>query len=67
MVSFHGFYLTRGHYSKNSSTTLHDYATGRVSWFAHRTKCGTGHNWSGTLAGAEFNMLDELLGKMFFL
>ena len=28
------FYLTRGHYSNNSSATLHDF----TSWFAHRTK-----------------------------
>ena len=28
IASFDGFYLTRGHYSKNSSATLHDYITG---------------------------------------
>ena len=63
MASFDGFYLTRGHYSNNSSATLHDYATGKVAWFTHRTKRGTGHNWSGTSAGAEPDMLDKLLGK----
>ena len=62
MASFDGFYLTRGHYSNNSAT-LHDYATGKVAWFTHQTKRGTGHNWSGTLAGSEPNMLDKLLGK----
>ena len=32
-ASFDGFYLTRGHYSNNSSTTLHDYATGSIAWY----------------------------------
>ncbi len=63
MASFDGFYLTRGHYSNNSSATLHDYASGKVAWFAHRTKRGSGHNWCGTSAGAETDMLDDLLGK----
>ena len=63
ITSFDGFYLTRGHYSNNSSATLHDYSTGKVAWFAHRTKRGPGHNWSGTSAGTETDMLDELLGK----
>ncbi len=63
MASFDGFYLTRGHYSNNSSATLHDYSTGNIAWFAHRTKRGPGHNWTGTSAGAETDMLDELLGK----
>lgn len=63
MASFDGFYLTRGHYSNNSSATLHDYISGKVAWFAHRTKRGSGHNWCGTSAGAETDMLDELLGK----
>ena len=56
--------LTRGHYSNNSSATLHDFSTGKIAYFAHRTKRGPGHNWSGTSAGAEANMLDELLGKV---
>ena len=63
VASFDGFYLTRGHYSNNSSATLHDYSTGKVAWFAHRTKRGPGHNWTGTSAGAEPDMLDEVLGK----
>ena len=37
-ASFDVFCMTRGHYSNNSSTTLHDHFTGRVAWFAHRTK-----------------------------
>ena len=63
-ASFDGFYLTRGHYLNKSSATLHDFSTGKIAYFAHRTKRGPGHNWSGTLAGAEANMLDELLGKV---
>ena len=63
-ASFDGFYLTRGHYSNNSSATLHDFSTGKIAYFAHRTKRGPGHNWSGTSAGAEADMLDELLGKV---
>ncbi len=63
MASFDGFYLTRGHYSNNSSATFHDYSTGNIAWFAHRTKRGPGHNWTGTSAGAEPDKLDELLGK----
>ena len=62
-ASFDGFYLTRGHYSNNSSATLHDYSTGNIAYFTHRTKRGPGHNWAGTSAGAEADMLDELLGK----
>ena len=62
-ASFDGFYLTRGHYSNNSSATLHDHFTGRVAWFVHRTKRGPGHNWNGTSGGAEADMLDEVLGK----
>ena len=63
-ASFDGFYLTRGggHYSNNSSVTLHDFSTGKIAYFAHRTKRGPGHNWSGTSAGAEADMLDELPG-----
>ncbi len=52
MASVDGFYLTRGHYSNKSSATLHDYSTGNIAWFTHRTKCGPGHNWTGTSAGA---------------
>ncbi len=63
MASFDGFYLTRGHYSNNSSATLHDHLTGKIAYFCHRTKKGPGHNWSGTSGGAEADMLDELLGK----
>ena len=63
-ASFDGFYLTGGHYSNNSSATLHDFSTGKIAYFAHRTKRGPGHNWSGTSAGAEADMLDELLGKV---
>ena len=51
VASYDGFYLTRGHYSNNSSAYLHDYATGDVAWFKHRTKRGQGHNWQGNLAG----------------
>ena len=47
-ASFDGFYQTRGHYSNNSSATLHDFSTGKIAYFAHRTKRGPGHNWSGT-------------------
>ena len=35
-----------------------------IAYFAHRTKRGPGHNWSCTSAGAEADMLDELLGKV---
>ena len=61
---FDGFYLTQGHYSNNSSATLHDLSTSKIAYFAHRTKSGPGHNWSSTSAGAEADMLDELLGKV---
>ena len=64
VASYDGFYLTRGHYSNNSSGTLHDYTTGGVAWFTHRTKRGNGHNWEGTSNGAEGNMFDELLKKV---
>ena len=63
MASFDGFYLTRGHYSNNSSATLLDYSTANIAYFYHRTKKGPGHNWSGTSGRAEADMLDELLGK----
>ena len=63
VTSYDGFYQTRGHYSNNSSTTLHDYHTGNIAWFTHRTKRGPGHNWEGTSAAAEGDMLDDILGK----
>ena len=63
VASYDGFYLTRGHYSNNSSATLHDYKTGKIAWFVHRTKRGSSHNWEGTSAGAEGDMFDEVLKK----
>ena len=63
VASYDGFYLTRGHYSNNSSGTLHDYITGNIAWFTHRTKRGNGHNWEGTSNGMEGSMFDELLNK----
>ena len=64
VASFDGFYLTRGHYSNNSSATLHDYLNGEIAWFTHRTKRGSGHNWEGTSNGAEGDMFDEILGRV---
>ena len=64
MTSFDGFYLTRSHYSNNSSATLHDYSTGKIAWFTHRTKRGPWHNWTGKSAGAETDMLDELQSRV---
>lgn len=64
VASFDGFYLTRGHHSNNSSATLHDYRTGNIAWFCHRTKRGPGHNWEGTSGGAEGHMFEEILGKV---
>ena len=64
VASYDGFYQTRGHYSNNSSATLHDYKTGNIAWFTHRTKRGEGHNWQGTSGGAEGDMLNEVLGKV---
>ena len=60
-VSFNGFYLTRGHYSNNSSATLHDVACDKIAWFGHRTKQIPGANWHGTSSGAEGDMLREIL------
>lgn len=37
-TSYDGFYQTRGHYSNNSFATLHDYHSGEIAWFAHRTE-----------------------------
>ena len=42
---------------------LHDYATGKIAWFCHRTKQGKGHNWEGTTGAAEGDMFDEVIGK----
>lgn len=64
VASYDGFYLTRGHHSNNSSATLHDYATGDIAWFKHRTKRGQGHNWQGTSTGAESSMFDEILKEV---
>ena len=64
VASFDGFYLTRGHYSNNASASLHDYNTGDIAWFSHRTKRGSGHNWEGTSGGAEGDMFNEILGKV---
>ncbi len=32
MATFDGFYLTRGHYSNNSSATLHDFTSGKIAY-----------------------------------
>ena len=61
VTSFDGFYLTRGHYSNNSSAIIHDYYGGGV---ACRTKKGPGHNWVGISGGAESDMFDEVLGRV---
>ena len=53
--------MTKGHYSNNCSATLHDYKTGAIAWFAHRTKRGVGHNWEGTSGGAEGDTFNEIL------
>ena len=62
-ASYDGFYLTRGHHSNNCSATLHDYSSGMIAWFEHRSKRGKGRNWDGTSAGAEPDMLDAVLRK----
>lgn len=64
IASYDGFYLTRGHYSNNSSATLHDFASGNITWFRHRTKRGDSHNWEGTSCGAESDMLEEILREV---
>ena len=64
VASLDGFHLTRGHYSNNSSATIHDYYGGGVAWFTHRTKKGPGHNWVGTSGGAESDMFDEVLRQL---
>ena len=60
VTAYDGYYLTRGHYSNNSSATLHDYCTGSIAWFKHRTKRGAGHNWEGTSGGSEADMYEIL-------
>lgn len=42
VTSYDGYYLTKGHYSNNSSTTLHDYSNGQIAWFKHRTNGALG-------------------------
>ena len=64
VTSFDGYYLTRGHHSNNSSATLHDYPTGNIAWFTHRTKRGAGHNWEGTSGGEEADMYNEILSAV---
>ena len=63
-AAFDGFYLTRGHHSNNCSTTLHDYSSDKICWFAHRTKRGKGANWQGTPGGAEGDMLRTILEEV---
>ena len=55
-IQFDGFYLTRGHYSNNSSATVHDAKTGKIITYSHRKKRGQGANWEGTSGGAERDM-----------
>ncbi len=64
VASFDGFYLTRRHYSNNSSATIHDYYGGDVACFTHQTKTGPGHNWEGTSGGTEGDMLEEVLSTV---
>ena len=61
IASYDGFYLTRGYHSNNSSATLHDHASDKITWFDHRTKRGSGSNWQGTSGGAEGDMLWMIL------
>ena len=58
------WWLTRGHYSNNSSASLHDYESGAIAWFSHRTKKGPGHNWEGTSGSTKGDMFNEILGKV---
>ena len=51
-IQFGSFNLTRGHYSNNSSATVHDAKTGKIIAYSHRTKRGQGANWEGTRGGA---------------
>ena len=63
-LMFDGFYLTRGHYSNNSSATMHDTKTSNIIGYAHRTKRGQDANWEGTSDGAEGNMIDEIVADL---
>ena len=63
-ASFDGFYSMRGHHSNNSSATIHDMESDRIAWFIHHTKHGKNLKWLGTLAGAEGDMLNNLIGKV---
>ena len=63
VTSYDGFYLTRGHHSNNCSATLHDYSTGKIAYFQHRTKRGVWHNWEGTSGGAEADIFNSILGE----
>ena len=51
-IQFDGLYLTRGHYSINSSATVHYAKTGKIIAYSHRTKPGQGANWEGANGGA---------------
>lgn len=53
-----------GHYSNNASASLHDYHTGSIAWFVHRTKKGPNHNWQGTSAAAEGDMFNDILRQV---
>ena len=61
---FDGFYLTRRFHANNASGTIHDEQTGKVLQFAHRSKRGTGSNWTGTSGGAEGDIFEELLTNL---
>lgn len=58
--SFGGFYLTRGHYSNNSSGTLPGY----FYFPSCATKRGPTHNWEGTSGGSEGDMFEEAMAKV---
>ena len=45
-ASFDGYYLTRGHYSNNSSATINNYHEGGIAWFSYQTQTEAGHNWA---------------------
>ena len=42
MASYDGFNLTRKFHSNNSTGIMHDVASVKIDWFAHRTKRGSG-------------------------
>ena len=63
VTSYDGSYLTRGHHSNNSSATLHDNTTGKIAYFQHQKKRGSGHNWEGASGGAEADMFNDILTK----